>query len=146
MEMLWLGLMVALLFIEAGTVSLVSVWFGAGALAALIASLCGAQLWLQIVLFFGVAVLMLLSLRPVVQKLLKPKIIRTNVDALVGTRGYVTADIDNLAAKGQVKLGHMEWSARSTDETVIPQGTLVEVDRIEGAKAYVTPVEVTVHQ
>ncbi len=146
MEMLWLGLMVVLLFIEAGTVSLVSVWFGAGALAALIASLCGAELWLQLVLFFGIAIVMLLCLRPVVQKVLKPKIVRTNVDALVGTRGYVTEDINNLSAKGQVKLGHMEWSARSTDERVIPKGTLVEVDRIEGAKAFVTPVEVTVHQ
>ena len=41
-----------------------------------------------------------------------------------------------------MKLGAMEWTARSTDGSIIPQGTLVKVDRIEGVKAFVTPVEV----
>ena len=50
-------------------------------------------------------------------------------------------DIRNLEAKGQVKLGAMEWSARSTTGDPIPQGALVRVDRIEGAKVFVTPVQ-----
>jgi membrane protein implicated in regulation of membrane protease activity len=50
-------------------------------------------------------------------------------------------DIDNLAATGQVKLGSMEWTARSTDGNPIKAGTLVKVDRIEGVKAFVTIVK-----
>ena len=75
---------------------------------------------------------------------MKPKITATNVDSMVGTQGYVTEDIDNVAAHGHVKLGGMEWTARSTTGDPIGKDTLVRVDRIEGVKAFVTPVEVPV--
>ena len=138
---IWLGIMVVFLFMEANTVSLVSIWFAAGSLAALIASLFGAQLWLQITLFLVVSAATLACLRPLVRKYIKPKIVPTNTDALLQSQGYVTEEIDNLAAHGQVKLGAMEWTARSTNGDPIPQGTLVKVDKIEGVKAFVTPVE-----
>ena len=138
---IWLGIMVVFLFMEANTVSLVSIWFAAGSLAALIASLFGAQLWLQITLFLVVSAATLACLRPLVRKYIKPKIVPTNTDALLQSQGYVTEDIDNLAAHGQVKLGAMELTARSTNGNPIPQGTLVKVDKIEGVKAFVTPVE-----
>ena len=51
---------------------------------------------------------------------------------------------DNVTAQGQVKLGAREWSARSTTGEVIPVGTLVSVDKVEGVKVYVTPVTVKV--
>lgn len=138
---IWLGIMVVFLFMEANTVSLVSIWFAAGSLAALIASLFGAQLWLQITLFLVVSAASLACMRPLVRKYIKPRIVPTNTDALLQSQGYVTEDIDNLAAHGQVKLGAMEWTARSTNGNPIPQGTLVKVDKIEGVKAFVTPVE-----
>ena len=112
---LWLGLMVLFLVLEANTVSVVSIWFAAGALAALAASLFGAELWLQAVLFFAVSAVLLACLRPVTKKYLKPKLTKTNVDAVIGTQGYITDAVDNLNGKGQVKLGAMEWTARSTD-------------------------------
>ena len=56
--------------------------------------------------------------------------------------GYVTAAIDNVAARGQVKLGAMEWTARSTSGEPISAGTLIRVDRIEGVKAFVSPLQV----
>lgn len=140
-KIIWLCILVVFLFMEANTVSLVSIWFAAGSLAALIASLCGAQPWLQITLFLVVAAASLACLRPLVRKYIKPRIVPTNTDALLNSQGYVTEDIDNLAAHGQVKLGAMEWTARSTNGNPIPQGTLVKVDKIEGVKAFVTPVE-----
>ena len=51
---IWLAAMVVFLIVESQSVTMVSLWFAAGALAALIAELCGAELWLQIVLFFAV--------------------------------------------------------------------------------------------
>lgn len=138
----WLFLILLFLIMEANTVSLVSAWFAVGALAALIASLCGAQIWLQTVLFFACSITFLACLRPFVRKYIKPKIVPTNTDALLEVQGYVTEDIDNIAAHGQVKLGSMEWSARSTNGQPIPKGTLAKVDKIEGVKAFVTPVEV----
>lgn len=138
---LWLALMVLFLFMETTTVVLISIWFAIGALAAMITSLFGASFWVQGVVFIAVSAVLLAALRPVFQKYIKPKMHRTNIDAVIGTTGVVTADIDNLNACGQVKLGAMEWSARSTTQENIPAGTIVKVDRIEGVKVYVTPVQ-----
>lgn len=138
----WLGLMILFLIAEGATVSLVSLWFAAGAVVAMFAALLGAGIWLQTGLFLVVSGALLLMLRPIVRRYLVPKITATNVDSLVGATGLVTAAIDNVTASGQVKLGAMEWTARSTTGENIPQGSLIRVDRIEGVKVYVTPVNV----
>lgn len=138
----WLGLMILFLIAEGATVSLVSLWFAAGAVVAMFAALLGAGVWLQTGLFLVVSGALLLMLRPIVRRYLVPKITATNVDSLVGATGLVTEAIDNVTASGQVKLGAMEWTARSTTGENIPQGTLIRVDRIEGVKVYVTPVNV----
>lgn len=140
-ELFWLGAIILFLIVEANTVALASLWFSAGALVALIAAVCGGELWLQIVLFLGVSAVLLACLRPLVRRVIRPKLIRTNADALIGSEGYVTQTIDNRSAVGRVKLGSMEWSARSADGEIIEAGTLVQTERIEGVKAIVTPVE-----
>ena len=140
-SLFWLVLMIGFLVMESQTVTVVSIWFGVGALAAMIAAFCGAEIWLQAVIFFVVSIALLAALRPVVRKFFNPKITKTNVDSVIGSQGYVTAEIDNLAARGQVKLGAMEWTARSSSGENIPEGTLVQVDKIEGVKAFVTVVE-----
>ena len=137
-----LGLMVLFLIMEGATVSLVSLWFAAGAMIAMFAALLGAGFWLQMVLFLVVSGALLLMLRPIVRRFLLPKITPTNVDSVVGTIGLVTEAVDNVTAAGQVKLDAMEWTARSTTGEDIPVGTLVRVDRIEGVKVFVTPVKV----
>lgn len=138
----WLGLVILFLIAEGATVSLVSLWFAAGAVVAMFAALLGAGAWLQTGLFLAVSGALLLMLRPIVRRYLVPKITPTNVDSLVGATGLVTEAIDNVTASGQVKLGAMEWTARSTTGENIPQGALIRVDRIEGVKVYVTPVNV----
>lgn len=138
----WLGLVILFLIAEGATVSLVSLWFAAGAVVAMFAALLGAGAWLQTGLFLVVSGALLLMLRPIVRRYLVPKITPTNVDSLVGSTGLVTEAIDNVTASGQVKLGAMEWTARSTTGENIPQGALIRVDRIEGVKVYVTPANV----
>ena len=138
----WLALMAAFLMAEASTVSMVSLWFAAGSLIALLTALAGGPGWLQITLFLAVSAGLLLALRPLVKKYVTPKVTATNVDSVVGSTGLVTVAIDNVSAAGQVKLGAMEWTARSTSGQPIPVGTLVKVDKIEGVKAFVSPAEV----
>ena len=140
---IWLGLTVAFLITEAATVTVMSLWFAAGSLAAMAAALLGGPPWLQSQVFLAVSAIALTALRPLVRKYLTPSLTPTNIDAVIGTVGIVTADIDNIAASGQVKLNGMAWSARSTSGASIPIGTRVTVDRIEGVKVYVSPAEVT---
>ena len=141
---IWLALMVVFLIVEAAcAIHLVSIWFAVGSLAAMVVSLLGGPVWLQILLFTVVSAGLLACLWPFTKKFLRPHLTKTNVDSVIGSQGYVTADIDNIHAQGQVKLHGMEWTARSTDGSPIPTGTLVKVDRIEGVKAFVSPAEVT---
>lgn len=141
----WFALLAVFLVVEAACpIHLVSIWFAAGSLVALIIAGIGGPVWLQVTLFLLVSGSLLGMLWPMVKRYLNPKLVKTNVDAVVGSRGYVTGDIDNVSATGQVKLGGMEWSARSTSGAPISKGTLVKVDRIEGVKAFVSPAEASV--
>lgn len=138
---IWMVLMVGFLIAEAACpCHLVSIWFAAGALVAGIVAICDGAVWLQVVLFLAVSIGLLIAMFPLVKKFMKPKIINTNVDSVIGSQGYVTEEIDNMDAVGQVKLGGMYWTARSASGHNIPKGTLVKVEKIEGVKAFVTPV------
>ena len=138
---IWMVLMIGFLILEgACPFHLVSIWFAAGALVASIVAMLNGALWLQITLFLVVSVGMLLAMLPLVKKVLNPNVVKTNVDALVGEKCYVTSPIDNITATGQVKLNGMEWTARSTTGEPIEAGKLVKVDKIEGVKAFVSPV------
>lgn len=137
MAYIWLGAMVLLGMAEAATVSLVSIWFIGGALAALAASLFGGPIWLQILLFFLVSIGLLSCLRPLVRKKLNPRLVKTNADNAIGKEAVVTEAIDNLGAKGQVKLGGMYWTARSETGEDIPEGSVVTIRKIEGVKVIV---------
>lgn len=139
---IWLGLIVLFLIMEASTVTMVSLWFAAGALAAMVISCITDAVWLQVTVFAAVSAILLSALRPLARKHFTPKLTRTNVDAVIGSVGPVTVAIDNVAAVGQVKLGTVTWTARSTSGEPIEEGTVVKADRIEGVKVYVTPVAV----
>ena len=137
---LWSVLAVGFLVLEGCTVAMVSLWFAIGAAAALVLSLLGAALWLQLLAFLAVSGVLLALLRPMMRKYVKST--KTNVDSVPGTEGLVTEDIDNVAYQGQVKLGAMTWTARSTSGASIRAGTRVRVDRVEGVKVFVSPVKV----
>ena len=142
MAIFWFALLVVFLLAEAATVTMISLWFAAGALAALAVSLMGVGTWLQVGVFFVVSATALIALRPLARKYFTPKITATNVDSVIGEKGLVTVAIDNVKAQGQVKLGGMVWSARSASGDPIAEGTLIRVEKVEGVKVLVSPVEV----
>ena len=140
---IWAGLVVGFLILEAACpIHLVSLWFAAGALVAAVAAWLGAALWLQATLFVAVSCALLAALWPLVRKCLNPKVTATNVDAVLGATAIVTEDIHNTEATGHVKLNGMPWTARSTSGEAIEAGTKVTIDRVEGVKVFVTPVDI----
>lgn len=139
---IWLVLMVVFLIVEAVcAIHLVSIWFAVGSLAAAIVALLGGEIWLQVTLFLALSCVILALMWPFVRNFLNPGLKKTNLDSIIGSEGLVIADISNISAQGQVKLGGMEWTARSTTGEDIPAGVRVSVDRIEGVKVFVTPVK-----
>ena len=137
----WLILLLAFAALEGITVGLTSIWFAAGALAALIAALLHGPLWLQIALFLVVSILCLLAVRPLARKFVNTQVQPTNADRVIGAEGRVTEGIDNIQGKGAVTIGGIIWTARSDSDEVIPAGCLVRVLRIEGVKVFVEPIK-----
>lgn len=138
MAVVWLVAMVVLLIVEAIVPGLVSIWFAIGALAALIAALLNAPLWLQVVWFLAVSVATLVLTRPLAQRYVNSRVQPTNADALIGRDCVVTEDIDNLAGTGAVKIGGKVWTARTEDENEkYAQRDVVKAVRIEGVKLIV---------
>ena len=142
----WFVAMVLFLWLEASTVGIVSIWFAVGALCAMIPGICGGALWLQVVVFMVVSIALLASLRPLTRKYFKPKLVKTNVDAVVGSTGRVMEEINNDLSTGRVKLAGLEWAARSSHQAVIPVDTMIRVDRVEGVKVYVTAIQTDILQ
>ena len=144
MNIIWTVTMVVCIVLELSTVSLTCIWFGLGALAALLASLFHAPIWLQVVWFFVVSVLALIATRPLVKKYINGKTQPTNADMLIGQTCVVLEPISNLSGTGAVKVGGKVWTARSTDGTVFAPGERVVAVRIEGVKLMVaSPATIT---
>ena len=145
-SILWLVALIALVVLEAATVGLVSLWFALGALAALITSFFVHNIWVQFGVFLVVSLVSLLVIRPLARRYVNPKQVATNADRAVGAEGVVTEAIDNLKATGQVSVKGAVWTARTEDETVVPEGTTIKVLRIEGVKLIVAPVPAAARQ
>lgn len=134
----WLILMAVLLVIEIATLGLTTIWFAAGALAAFIVAVVDLPIWVQVAVFIAVSVILLIFTRPLATRYLNSKTSKTNAESLVGRSAKVTKDINNIQAEGQVIVGGMEWTARSTDDAVlIPAGTIVTIQGISGVKLIV---------
>lgn len=140
-SLFWLMAMIVFILAEAATVSLVSIWFAVGALAAVVVALLGGSVVVQVTVFLVAAIVLLASLRGIVRKHFTPRLVRTNVDSVIGSIGVVTTPVNNVAALGRVEIAGMEWTARSTTGAPLPEGVQVKVDRIEGVKVFVSLAE-----
>lgn len=140
MTAVWAIGLVAFLAVEGLTVGLTAIWFALGALAALVCSIAGGRVWLQLVLFLLVSVVALIFTRPLVKKYINDRVIPSNANALIGKECRVTETIDNIAGTGAVYVEGKTWTARSIDDSIIEKDTLVTAKKIEGVKLIVEKI------
>ncbi len=142
MPLVWLGVFLVALIIEAVSEALLSIWFVAGALACLgISFIPGCPLWVQIVVFLVVSLIAFLTLRPFFSKILKRKITRTNSDSLVGTRIVILKDGDSQDPAEATFRG-LSWAVIPLKEAdKLTRGTIATIVAIDGNKLIVEPVE-----
>ncbi len=133
----WLAVIVIAAVVEGSTAQLVSIWFVAGGVGALITCLCGAELWLQALVFVSVTALMLAVTRPLVKKIMNFKKEDTNAGRYIGKNGVVITQINNTLGEGQVNVLGCIWTARSEDSSIIKIGERVRIKSIEGVKLIV---------
>lgn len=138
----WLLVFVLLIGIEVVTMSLTTIWFAIGAIGGLFASLAGADTTVQIVIFLMISLVILYFYRPLALKYVNTKLIKTNVDDLVGKEGRITEKVDNLSQTGRMMVNGMDWSARTErDGLVIEPDTIVRIVKVVGVKLIVVPLE-----
>lgn len=140
----WASVAVVLGIAEAVSVQLVAIWPCIGAVCALIATVFGAPLWLQMVVFILITALLLLATRPAVKRIMNRKMESTNADRVLGQTGVVVEQIDNVAETGRVLANGLRWRARAEQGTGrIAPDSRVSIQRIEGATLIVSPLAET---
>ena len=138
LAIIWLIVLVVCLVVEIATLGLTSIWFAGGALLALLIAMIGGPFWLQALVFLVASIVLLIVTRPIAAKYFNKNREKTNVNSKLGKQAIVTVTIDNLKGEGQIVTEGMEWTARSLDSTVIEEGSVVTIEKIEGVKAIVS--------
>ena len=140
--LLWLIVIVVFVAIELSTVTLTSIWFAAGGLAALFVAMLGGNLPVQIIAFLIVAFGLLALTRKWSDKFLDGKKQSTNADRAIGETVRVTERVSNLDRTGRAIVHGQDWTVRTEDDdTIIEKGELVRVLQIKGVKLIVEKVE-----
>ena len=139
MVTIWIVAAVVFLIVEAVTAAMSSIWFAAGALAALLTAVLGGAVLLQLVVFVAVSAVCFALLYPKLKNLLRRDRKATNADMAIGQECVVTQRIDNLAGTGAVSVGGKTWTARTADGSTVELGAVVTALSIQGVKLIVSP-------
>lgn len=134
--LIWLILCGVFFLIEIFTVSFLMFWPGVGAILALLTSVLGFSIPIQIAVFSISTILMIVFMKPLTKKIFKSRNdVTMNSDVIIGKTGIVIKEIDNINSKGQVKVNGELWSAMNIDENeTIEKGENIIVEDIEGVK------------
>lgn len=133
----WLAAAVLLAVIELASLDFVLLMFAFGALSGAIVAAAGGPLWLQLAVFAGESLLLLLVFRPaLVSKLHSGPTLATGFQNLIGKDALVLEPVG--PRDGRVRIGSEEWSARTDGTETIDAGAEARVVTIDGATAVVT--------
>lgn len=141
--LIWLGLILLFIIVEVTTLEFTFLMLSIGSLGGLLAGLFGAPWWAQVIIAGVLALVLLFLVRPALHKALRRGAdpARSNVDALLGSRGTVVVEFAD--GRGQVKLANGEtWTSRlaAGSESELVEGEKVVVTEIDGATAIVAPL------
>jgi len=134
----WIIVMIICIVIELNTLTLTTIWFALGAIAAAFVSVAMPDnLVVQAAAFVIVSGAAVMLTRPFARKI-AGKSVRTNADRVVGEEAVVMEKIDNAANVGQVKVMGQAWRAKAKDnESIYDVGDVVIVEEIQGVKLIV---------
>lgn len=143
MWQIWLIISGLFFILEMITVGFLVFWFGIGALFAMITSFFTDSITIQTAVFLITSTALLFLTKPLVKKVSRKDKVQTNAYSIIGKTGIVTVEINSKKGIGQIKIASETWSAKATDDQIIPVGTEIEIVEIDGVKAVVKPILVT---
>ena len=123
----WGALTLIFLIIEIATpAALVTIWFAAGSLVALLLSFLKIGIIWEVCAAIISTILFIIFLRPMTVKLLKVKPQATNTDKYIGTVATLIEPITE-ETWGRIKLQNVEWCVKEEEgkaSQILPQGIL----------------------
>ncbi len=138
MPYVWAAVTLCAIGLESVTADLVTIWFIPAGVLSIFMSLLPIKIsiWLQVLLFFLVALVLIILSKTIFKELFKKKpLVATNLDTVIGQEAIVIETISNLENKGAVKVLGKEWSALTYDNSeTIEKNELVIVKEIRGVK------------
>ena len=138
MGYMWLIIIILLVIVEAITVNLTTIWFVVSGLFALIISFFNNNFLIQFAVFTIIGILLLITTRPILKKIIKEHKESTNLDRVIGMIGIVTEKITKTST-GEVKVDGKRWTAYADNEIDI--WCTVKVLDINGVKIKVKKEE-----
>ena len=138
MVWIWLGVVIALALIEILTTDLVTIWFVVSALVSLCLSFFIDVFFIQFLVFVVLGIILLVTTRQYLVKLVDSHKQKTNLDRVVGMIATVTEEI-RKNNPGEVKVDGKKWTAIANKK--IKVGSSVKVLKIDGVKLSVEEVD-----
>jgi membrane protein implicated in regulation of membrane protease activity len=138
---IWLALILVFVIIEVITVDFIGLMLGVGGVGGLVVSAFGGPFWLQVIVAAVIALLLLLTVRPPLKRLLNRggDHAKTLVDALIGQPATVVDDFNGRPNLAKLANGET-WTVKLKDDESDPlqEGDHVVVTAINGSTATVT--------
>lgn len=141
MWQVWLIAAGIFLILEIFTMGFLVFWLGIGCLLAMLISFITESIIIQTTVFVLSSGLLILATKPLVKKFAEKDNTKTNVYSLAGKKAIVIEDIDWAKGSGQIRFDGQIWSAKTKEQVNISKGTEVEIESIEGVKAFVKPLK-----
>ncbi len=138
MGYMWLIIIILLVIVEALTINLTTIWFVVSGIFALLISFFTANFLIQFSVFTILGILLLITTRPILKKIISEKSESTNLDRVIGMIGVVTKKIEKNGT-GEVKVDGKAWTAYADNE--IDTNSAVKVLLINGVKIKVKKEE-----
>lgn len=127
--------------VEIATEGFLVCWFGVGGLCAMgVSFIFPENHFLQLIVMAIISTILILCTKKITQGISKKDNITTNVYSILGKKATVSLLIDNSKSQGQIKIDGDIWSARNEIDEVIPEGSTVEIMKIDGVKAIVKKI------
>jgi len=144
MWQIWLIAAGVFLVLEIFTLGFLVFWLSIGCLLAMLVSFVTDSIIVQTTVFVLSSGLLIFATKPLVKKFTEKDTAKTNVYSLSGKKAIVIEDIDWTTGSGQIKFEGQVWSAKTSEQVTITKGTEVEIEKIEGVKAFVKPIKETI--
>lgn len=138
---IWAVAAVVLTVAEIFTAGFFMLPFGIGAAVAAVLALTGQSLMWQWVAFIGVSLIALFSMRPLAAKLTHEPPQKVAADRSIGKEALVIERLDDNQHAGRVRVEREEWRAEAPGFEPLEVGTRVIVERIDGTRLIVRPVD-----